>query len=323
VAEAPGLAGNPGGVSYPFFAITDAGQPPKDAGAPGNTVHAESHDTFAAAHATQGEPGGGSATSSSRSGSAPDGTVTATSSADVSALSVTGAVVVTGVHSEATATRSPAGALKRSSALTITTLSVGGQSFGFANGAFTFAGSNVPVPVDSVVSQLAAAGVTASFQAERDNPDGLVGPALSLTTTQQTPAGATTYTLILGQAAAAVSRQVFGSATPPSVGNASAAPASRAVAPTSAAPTPGPTGGSAPAVLGGLGPGPITGPATAPAVAPQLAAPAGPSTIGLVATRSARHTDSATIYLAIAAAGLLGLLGLQLLRILGVRITWD
>jgi len=201
-----GLAGLPIPAStcaHPFLAVTDRGQAPKTAGAPGHTVHAESGQARAFASAVAGVGPGPSSASTSTSSVAPDGTVTTVAEATGDAIAVPGGLTLRGYHALAKAVRGPDGKLTRTGDLTFGGVDIGGRGFAFSNGNFTLAGTTIPTPAGAVLGQLAQAGIRMTYQQQVDNPNGLVSPGVSVAF--QVPG-------VAGQAAPTDMRYTFGAA---------------------------------------------------------------------------------------------------------------
>ncbi len=307
----------PSTCADPFLAVTDRGQAPITAGAPGNTVHAESGEARAFASAVAGVGPGPSSASTSTSSVAPDGTVTTAAEATGDAIAVPGGLTLRGYHALAKAVRGPDGKLTRTGDLTFSGVDIGGQGFAFSNGNFTLAGTSIPTPAGAVLGQLAQAGIAMTYEQQVDNPNGLVSPGVSVAFQVPGVAGQTAPTdmrYTFGAAVAEVSLSTF-------AGYSSNVPAGPPVAlpPNTTAPASTNT-------LGGETSQPSSGAPLAVGPAPLLAGTAPVTPVQqrtLVGLRQPRTEDSANIYLALVVAAVLVLGAAQVIRVLGVRMIWS
>lgn len=306
VAGIPGVVGGAAGVplpAYPFVIATSFGDGAKQLSYPGIELRSESTETLTQATATGGSTGAG-ATSSARVVREGDA-VAAKAVTDADALRIGEALVISGLHGVATASRDSAGTLTRVSELSFTSLRGPGFVVGLTNGKFSLQnGAGAPtqndVPAAAIADALTSAGYPTTYQAPQETPDGIIGAGLQIRTTLPAPppgapggfSGETPVTYSIGLLRAEVAYTVLPD-TP-----VAAAPGPAAAGQTDAAAAPG-VGVALPTTdLGAL-------PGAAPGLTPVVAAPG--ATIDLAslqATRAAVGSDVGWIYLMVAAVGL-------------------
>jgi hypothetical protein len=128
VVGVPGLAGSIVGLpvpAYPAYTSSSYGQDPGDKDLPGVHLHAQSGHTSSQAEARVGSAGAGTGVSTVDNELTPSG-ITSTAKTAVDALNIGGVIRLSGVRSEATASRDTSGKLTSSSVLSFGQLSVPG-----------------------------------------------------------------------------------------------------------------------------------------------------------------------------------------------------
>ncbi|HEX3898000.1 MAG TPA: hypothetical protein VHW74_02425 [Mycobacteriales bacterium] len=127
----PGLVGSIVGLpvpAYPAYVSGSFGQPAQDKNLAGIDLQASSTHTVSSATATVGGNGIAEARSNVVSALDNDGGVSTKATADVTGFDLGGLLTISGIHTDATATRSAAGALTTSSDLSVGEISVPGLS---------------------------------------------------------------------------------------------------------------------------------------------------------------------------------------------------
>jgi hypothetical protein len=322
VAGLPGLAGGMAGLplAYPAYVQAEAGEKPQRYSQGGTTLTAEATLTGAKAVATSGAST--STRSATSSVASSGGTITATTTVRADGISMPGDLTVSGVTSSATAKRDAFGTLKRNSSTSIAMLQLpGGVTFGVVDGVITVAGTSTPVPAEQATAAFAAAGYDVTYTPAQDYKDrqgkviGVRAPAISVHTVQG-PDPAThqksDVTYRFGGTVAAVAFAAGPAAAPP----AATTPAGSVQLPPTTSPL-----ATAPGT--GTGPQP-SAVAPGPTVAdPGGSAPAAPVRSNLAARRVPQTADAALLYLVIVVGAVLALASAQLVRVLGVRLTWS
>jgi hypothetical protein len=205
---------------------------------------------------------------------------------------------------------------------------------GFYDGQFTIqipalGKQQFAVPFDSVAAAFKQAGYEVQYAAPTQTPDGIIGATLRLHFQMPAPpdnpmyAGPTDYTIVLGRANASINSEA-GSGTATSPGTAGATSGTTGSGTTTSATTPQPATGrtSAPAQTYAAGaPAPVTAESAPGAVAPTV--PIRQMTIGSAgfATPFRFHdlTPLKSMYLLLAAAGVLAVFSVPTLRLRGAR----
>jgi hypothetical protein len=238
-------------------------------------------------------------------------------------------------------TRGPGTDPTREATFVINGMTIAGQTVGFSEKGFTFAGTNVPIPPGNpLLAALAQAKITVQYLARVDNPDGVVSPGLVIRQEQATPGGPTmVIRYVFGQMAA--SATVSGS--PTSIGDSLPAldtgPSDTQVINPPVAPAPSSTT-TGPAALpatsddggtyGGSGSATVdSGASTVPEPAPAAAAPVSQPQATNIVQEAAPISrtpmtlvDTASIYLILVAGAAVALLGGTVLRLMGVKLKW-
>lgn len=338
VLSVPDLVGGAAGTGlpgYPLIAQSVFPRTPRaSAGAGPFTVTASSSAdsssaTSVAAPGDATQPGSTAEASVKDDGAA----VVARGSAVQRGISL-GPVVLGGVTSSVTVTRTAAG-LKRSSSIHAVKASVAGTPISVDDRGITIAGTNVKLDdVKPLQDALAEQHVTLTFLAARKTPDGVVSPGLVLTGVVPVPpnpavaADTVKVTLVLGQVSADVAGEAFDDAVPPVMTPSGSGPAGAADPGTTAGSTRSPAGPSDtsvaldPVVAGADAGSPVL-PDTAPR-AGSVPASAGQQPVVAQAQLTASSVAfpgawSTSFYLVLAGAAVLSVLVLTLVRYLGVR----
>ncbi len=219
-------------------------------------------------------------------------------------------------------------------------MTIAGQTVGFSEKGFTFAGTNVPIPPGNpLLAALAQAKITVQYLSRVDNPDGVVSPGLVIRQEQATPGGPTmVIRYVFGQMAA--SATVSGS--PTSIGGSLPAldtgPSDTQVINPPVPPPPSSTT-TGPAALpattdenstyGSSGTAADSGASNVAEPTPQGAAPATAPPAANIVQEAAPISrtpmtlvDTASIYLILVAGAATALVGGTVLRLLGVKLKW-
>jgi hypothetical protein len=107
------------------------------------------------------------------------------------------------VLSTAHATRSHSAGLRRSSSLEVADVTVNGVTVGLSDKGITAGSASAPLPANPVTTQLAQAGITVTYLAARELPDGVLSPGVRIDITP--PQGGLHTTLTAGQSLAVAS----------------------------------------------------------------------------------------------------------------------
>jgi hypothetical protein len=346
-----GLTGLPSPPSYPFYVSSSHPTTPEAKLAqPGYALSAKSTESSSEG-ATMTGGGSGSGTSASAIGStvtdattsrdATSGVVTAVATGTADVVNIGGVLRIGQVDARAKVTRGPGTDPTREASFVINGMSIAGQTVGFSEKGFAFAGTNTPIPQGNpLLDALKQAKITVEYLSRVDNPDGVVSPGLVIRQEQATPGGPTmVIRYVFGQMAA--SATVSGS--PTSIGDSlpaldtspsdtqvigppadTPAPASTTTGPVALPATTGDSSTYDNSGTGAADSGASTVPEAAPAAAPvsepqatnivQEAAPISRTPMTLV--------DTASIYLILVAAATVAFLGGTVLRLMGVKLKW-
>jgi hypothetical protein len=294
----------------------DAQTPSRTVGAGGYQLRADVGPSSASADGTTGaqSPGGNVGLMEANAHIAPvDNGVEAAAFSDIQSLTV-GPLTLLGVHSEASAIDDQTGNLVKHSSFHVDAARIGSGPIGLAPNGFMVAGT--PVPADgpkSLNDMLASSGISLDQFPATETPDGITGAGLVIKQKFTAPQyGATTVSYRVG----GVAVRLQGSGLPVTGTSPHAAVATPAALPGSLPLPPAGSGLTGAAALPAVPPAPIGGPAggSPPASEPlprvEFATPA-------VAARPLNTVDSNGIYLAIVAAGVLGLGVLRAIRTSG------
>ena len=107
------------------------------------------------------------------------GTVLSDASSDTELLSA-GPLRIGRILADAKASHSDGGGLKRSSGLHLFDVTVNGVTVGLSDKGFSTGNSTSPLPADPVAEQLAKAGITVTYLAAKEVPDGVLSPGLRI-----------------------------------------------------------------------------------------------------------------------------------------------
>ena len=225
-------------------------------------------------------------------------------------------------------------------------MTIAGQTVGFSDKGFTFAGTNTPIPQDNpLLAALAQAKITVRYLARIDNPDGVVSPGLVVRQEQATPGGPTmVFEYKFGQMAA----HATVSGSPTSIGSELPAldtgPSDTQVISPPAAPAAPPSATTEPAALpattddtssgsgyGSSGTGTIdSGMSTTTEPPAAVGAPASAPPAANIVQEAAQPisrtpmtlVDTASVYLILVAGAAVAFVGGTVLRLLGVKLKW-
>jgi hypothetical protein len=345
-----GLTGLPSPPPYPFYVSSSHPTTPESKLAqPGYSLSAKSAEASSEGSTMTGG-GSGSGASASAIGStvtdattsrdAGTGVVTAVATGTADVINIGGVLRIGQVDARAKVTRGPGTDPTREATFVINGMSIAGQTVGFSEKGFTFAGTNTPIPQGNpLLAALAQAKITVEYLSRVDNPDGVVSPGLVIRQEQATPGGPTMVVrYVFGQMAA--SATVSGS--PTSIGDSLPAldtgPSDTQVidapADTPAATTTGPA--ALPATTDDTssydssGTGTVDTGTTVAEPAPEVAAPAtAPPATNIVqeAAPISRTpmtlVDTASVYLILVAGAAVAFVGGTVLRLLGVKLKWS
>lgn len=346
VATAPGLVAAAVGVpvpEYPLIALSSAGSDPQSVEYPGVSLRAASETLRTRAEAVVGSPASGSRAQASIVHDEDLGRVVAASEATVQMLDLGGGLVISGTVSSAAATLT-SGGVETDSELTVGRIRAPGlemtvpdsaplggtdisdPEIGIVDGEFVLSlpvggGSQTfALPVDVVTEAFAAAGVELVLAGAEKTDSGVVAATVTIRTTLAEPPDNTVFTgesgieVKLGGASAFI-----GAAGPPPspfqgpldvpVASAGSDPGSLNIPGPSVAATDGPLPSPSPRTDSGSG---VT--SSQPSVGPIVAEP----------LRSAPPLDGIfDVYLLFVVSGLVGTTVSQLVRKMGVRVSWS
>jgi hypothetical protein len=184
----PGLAASQGAPEtppYPLYVESNASLKPKDeVKQPGLSLTSQSSPDASTARAAAGQSSEqanvGSATATANVGADKTaGTVLSEASSDTEVLSA-GPLRIGRILADAKASHSSAGGLKRSSGLQLFDVTVNGITYGLSDKGFSSGSSNSPLPANPVTEQLAKAGITVTYLAAKEVPDGVMSPGLRI-----------------------------------------------------------------------------------------------------------------------------------------------
>ena len=184
----PALAASQGAPEtppYPLYAESDASLKPKDeVKQPGLTLTSQSSPDASTAQAAAGgnseQASVGSAVAKANvSADKAAGTVLSEASADTQVVSA-GPLRIGRVLADAQARHSSSGGLKRTSSLQLFDVTVNGVTYGLSDRGFSSGSSNSPLPVDPAAEQLAKAGITVTYLAAKEVPDGVLSPGVRI-----------------------------------------------------------------------------------------------------------------------------------------------
>jgi len=320
----PGLLASQGAPelpAYPLYVESDAGLHRSDSvRQPGLSLTSTSSPDASTAEALAGLSSEQASVASSRAAATVSvdraaGAVLAQATAATEVLTA-GPLRIGHTASRAQAGRTGSSGLRRDSSLEVADMTVNGVTVGLTDHGLSAGGGAVPLPGDPIAQQLAQAGITVTYLAARDVPDGVVSPGLRIDVRQRD--SGLVASLIVGQSIAVASLgpgPAF--AVPPVVGSLSALVSGGPRQPPGS--TSGPAGGpgaGAPAVTApapaavdgsgrGAGPGALSAPPSTRPVAAGVRAPAPAPGTGF--------------YLLIVVAAAAALLGGQLISWVGVR----
>ena len=345
-----GLTGLPSPPPYPFYVSSSHPTTPESKLAqPGYALTAKSAESSSEGSTMTGG-GSGSGASASAVGStvtdattsrdAASGVVTAVATGTADVVNIGGVLRIGQVDARAKVTRGPGTDPTREATFVINGMTIAGQTVGFSEKGFTFAGTNVPIPPGNpLLAALAQAKITVQYLSRVDNPDGVVSPGLVIRQEQATPGGPTmVIRYVFGQMAASATvsgsptsiggslpaldtgpsdTQVINPPVPPPPSSTTTGPAALP-ATTDENSTYGSSGTAADSGASNVAEPTPEGaaPATAPPAANivQEAAPISRTPMTLV--------DTASIYLILVAGAATALVGGTVLRLLGVKLKW-
>lgn len=214
----PGLLASQGAPEpppYPLLVQSDPAHPSVETSGSGYDLKANSTDRSSqstastGSNAATGTIGSASATTKVRADT-DTGVVTAMASSLTEVIDVP-PLRVGRVDSEAAATREADGHLTRSSSLVVGDVTVNGIQVGVTDKGVVAPGQTVPLPGNPVADQLLSAGITVTYIAARDLPDGVLSAGVAITVS--VPGSGVTTTTTLGQSLALASRDVASTAT--------------------------------------------------------------------------------------------------------------
>jgi hypothetical protein len=307
--------------NYPLIAQSNPTQQKTDVGAGPVHLHADSANDRSAASAQSAAGAGDFAAGTTRSTATTahdpgTGALTSDAESTVEAVSINGVLSIGRVHSHARMVSQPGAPAQRLADTQLADVMVGGQEVGVTDKGLVLAGTDVPLPPDSTANaMLAAAGITVHYLSPIKTATTLVAPGLSVTAVKGVPGvGDTTVSYVFGQAA--VTAQAEGAA-PTAVPTVSVGPtgaglsAAGSVSPGEASPT-------------GTDVGPLAAPgaAAAPMESPVTAAAPGAAPTTGYALAAGEGPSSESLYVVLAAGAVVLFAGVQLFRILAVKLAW-
>jgi hypothetical protein len=348
-----GLTGLPSPPPYPFYVSSSHPTAPEGKVAqPGYELNATSTEASSKASTmTGGGQGDGPSGSSigktvtvaETTRNATSGAVTAVATGTADVTNIGGVLRIGQVNAKAKVVRSPGTDPTREASFVINGVTIAGQTVGFSEKGFTFAGTTTPIPAGNPLTEaLKQAKINVEYLARTDNPDGVVSPGLVIRQEQATPGGPTmVFRYVFGRMAAFAT--VSGS--PTSIGDSLPVldtgpsdtqtiggdlPGGTSTLPTvdTTLPAVDDTSGYGGNDTGSYGSGSGTATTTdsAPATAPtsettaptanlvQEAAPISGTPMTLV--------DTSSVYLILVAGATVAFLGGTVLRLMGVKLKW-
>jgi hypothetical protein len=221
-----GVTGLPNPGNYPFYVGTSyPSQSDNKASNPGYDLLAHSEDSSSTATASHGGASGdnavfnGVATSSATRDES--GSVKAGSRSDTKAISIGDVLKVANATATASVVRAPGADPVRTADFAATGVSIAGQAVGLSEKGFTLAGTNTALPDSSPLRKaLSERGITVTYLARSDTPEGVISPGLMITQTSTAPDGgpAMVAQVVLGQAVAYVTNSAVTGIPAPSAG---------------------------------------------------------------------------------------------------------
>lgn len=184
----PGLAASQGAPEtppYPLYVESNASLKPKDeVTQPGLSLKAQSSPDTSTARAAAGQSSeqanvGSAAATATVSADRTAGTVLSEASSDTELLSA-GPLRIGRILADAKASHNSAGGLKRSSGLNLFDVTVNGVTVGFSDKGFSTGSSSSPLPANPIAEQLAKSGITVTYLAAREVPDGVMSPGVRI-----------------------------------------------------------------------------------------------------------------------------------------------
>jgi len=239
--------------------------------------------------------------------------LTAQAGADTEAIGA-GPLHIGRVVSHAKAARSGGSGVRRSSSLDVGDVTVNGVGVALTQDGIRAGGGAAPLPGDPVADQLARAGISVTYLAAREVPDGVVSPAVRIDIRHRDSGLLTSLTI--GQSLAVASSSAGPAfAVPPVIGAVSVPPAAASTASGARMTTDtGPAGeGGVSAPPAPAAAAPAAGSQTRPGAAPRATRPLA------AAARSATLAPGTGFYLLVVIAAAGALLCGQLISWVGVR----
>ena len=351
--------------NLPDWPVTVIAQPgntdPKPDSTPLYDLQAKIGDGLATASSSGGFPGFGVKAISSDASATPtdDGGVQAVGTTTAGLLSFGKLLQVGTVTSEATASRTSDGTLKRSSSLTITGASLAGLPLDIKDGQLEIPALGSLLPLGDALNalpllkqQFTAQGLSIGYVPEKRTSDGVIAPSIQINYTVKTPAipipavdlpnlipaqpavgplppSTFTFSVTLGAAEAHATLTPLPSfdsgtlppvaVTPPAAGG-SVAPTTVASAPASA---PVAQAAAAPIDTGSGGVAQVQPASSAPAATPaSTTQPAAQATPTKYRVTAATFSSAGSFYLALILIAAVGLVISQLARFGGVKTPW-
>jgi hypothetical protein len=307
---------------YPLMATSSyPDHPDARAGQPTYTLHTTSSagqtTSSASFGPSRGDPAVGSARASTEVSRAENGLLKAVADTAAGVIGVNGTLVIGTVTSHAEAVLGPDGARSRSSGLDVNAVTIGGQAVSITDKGISAPGSSSPLPnSDPLMQLLARAGISVKYLVASQDATGVIAPGLEIDLTRDIPNAGQWYVgYIFGRASAHAEAGADLSLAPPISSAASGLGTSGAAA----TGTPG-------ARTNDLGSGPmLTAPtlAVSPSASPMTPT-ARPRTVpnGARKVLATSKSAGAWLYLTLAVAAIAITGSAQLLRVMGVRVTW-
>jgi hypothetical protein len=251
------------------------------------------------------------------------GTVHSEASSDTELLSA-GPLRIGRILADAQASHSSAGGLKRSSGLQLFDVTVNGVTYGLGDKGFSTGSSNSPLPANPVTEQLAKAGITVTYLAAREVPDGVLSPGLRIEITNEQ--SGLHSVMVVGQALAVASGDaaagsgilgggLLGAGTLGSFGGASgaAAPGTSSRSAASTASGGGSSGALSSSGTSGGGSSAAPGSGTSAGQSPAAAQPLSSRPVAL------GSAPGTSFYLLLVVGAVVALVAGQLISLVGVR----
>lgn len=295
---------------YPLAVQSSSAKPEATAEAGVVVLKAKTEPSKSEASATGGVASGGLSTGRTVATAVAEhepssGTAVAEATNVAEVINVDGVLRLGAISSKSKVSATPGQEPARETSLQVSHVTIAGQSVGFTDEGFVFAGTNTPIPADNPLAKaLADNGIEMTYVASEQSPDGVVSAGLRVTLVRQVP-GLPEPVRIVYEFGRVSASAVGGGASPDEPGLAESA--AQAVARDSATAS---------------GPPSLAQPGEAsPPADPQQGSALRTVPVG-AGGEQALIADLGFFYLVIALAGAFVIVGSLLVKLFGVRVLW-